>query len=204
MCDITRYMEPTVHPHVYTMKDRVALISKMIDSSVRKPQKNNEGQQYMLRDFVLRDVVSGTADHGGSAEKEEVLRVFKWVKSAIAYKQDPRDYDYYAAAGRTINARGGDCDDHTILICAMLSSIGYITGAKVVAGDGKSWHIYALVGLPRANPTYVLALDTTQPGSFVGWEPDLGRYRAYEIQTTFANGRHSPIVTNRWAGKVPK
>jgi hypothetical protein len=185
------------------MEDRINLIARMIDSSVRKPQKNNAGQQYMLRDFVLRDVVNGTSDHGLGAEKEEVLRVFKWVKGAIQYKQDPRDYDYYAAAGRTINARGGDCDDHTILICAMLSSIGYVTGAKVVAGDGKSWHIYALVGLPRANPTYVLALDTTQPGSFVGWEPDLHRHRAYEIQTTFDRGRHTPIRKNRWAGISP-
>lgn len=200
----TGSMDPVVHSDVYTMKDRIRLIAKLVDSSIRKPQKNNAGQPYMLRDFVLRDVISGTPDHGRRAEQEEVLRVFKWVKSAIAYKQDTRDYDWYSAAGRTINARAGDCDDHTILIASMLSSIGYLTGAKVVAGDGKNWHIYAIVGLPRANPQYIVALDTTQTESFAGWEPDLRQHRNYEIQTTFASGNHTPLLTNRWAGKASR
>lgn len=99
---------PVVHPHVYTMRDRLALIAKMIDSSMSRPQESKTGQKYMIRDLAL-EIVSGTAQHGEAAENQQLAAIFKWVKANVEYRQDPRDYDQYMAAGRTIAAGGSDC-----------------------------------------------------------------------------------------------
>jgi hypothetical protein len=166
-------MKPEVHPSVYTMQDRLDLIAKRVDASIRTPQKTKDGQQFMLRDLAL-EVVSGAPQHGQESEKQQIDRVFWWVKNNVEYRQDPADYDMYMTAGRTIAAGGSDCDDHTILNAAMLNSLGFRTGAKVVSPDGANWHIYAVVGaFPFYNPTVIIPMDTTQPGSYPGWEPPI-------------------------------
>jgi len=164
-------MNPQVHSGIYTIQDRLDLIAKQVDSSITRPQETRDGQQYMLRDLAL-EIVNGTIQHGQAAEDQTVSRVFWWVKNNIEYRQDPVDYDQYMAAGRTIAAGGSDCDDHCILNAAMLSSLGFRTGAKVVSPDNTNWHVYAVVGVyPFYAPTRIIPLDTTQPESFPGWEP---------------------------------
>ena len=183
------------------MQDRVKLIARMIDSSLRKPQTNIHGQDYLLRDFVVREVVRGTPQHGDAYEDASVVSVFNWVKSNIEYRQDPADYDYYMAAGRTINSGAGDCDDHTILICAMLNSIGFKTGARICSPNGNAWHIYAIAGVRSfSNPSQIIALDTTQTESYPGWEPP-SIMRRYELQTSFIHGKDNGLAVNRWNGK---
>lgn len=65
-----------------------------------------------------------------------------------------------------------NCDDITSLICACLGSIGFPTGCRVVQSrDAQTWnHIYALVGLPKAQPTRWVPLDLSVPGKPPGWE----------------------------------
>jgi hypothetical protein len=164
-------MEPEVHRHVYTMQDRVNLIAKRIDASITKPQKSRDGKQYMLRDLAL-EIVRETPQHGKESEDRVVSAIFWWVKNNVEYRQDPADYDMYMTAGRTIAAGGSDCDDHTILNAALLNSLGFRTGAKIVSPDDQNWHIYTVVGVyPFYKPTCIIPLDTTQPESFPGWEP---------------------------------
>lgn len=188
-----------MHHGIVTMRDRVNLIAKMIDSSIRKPQERPDGSQYMLRDFAA-ERVRGLPQHGLEAEYACVSTIFNWVKSNIEYRQDPVDYDYYMAAGRTINSGAGDCDDHCILVDSLLNSLGFKTGARIVSPDGAAWHIYALVGVKTfSNPTIVVPLDTTQTESVPGWEPPPAM-RRYELQTEFKLGRPPAIFVNRWAG----
>jgi hypothetical protein len=177
-------MEPEVHSQVFTMKDRLDLIAKRIHSSIIKPQKRKDGSQYMLRDLAL-EVVNGVKQHGQVAEDEQIARVFWWAKNNVEYRQDPADYDMYMTAGRTISAGGSDCDDHTILNASMLSSLGFMTGAKVISPDNLNWHIYAVVGAhPFYDPTVSIPLDTTQPSSYPGWEPPASQ-RQYSYMTDF-------------------
>jgi len=157
----------------------------------------------MLRDVAV-EIVKGTPQHGTAYEDACVASVFKWVKSNIEYRQDPVDYDYYMAAGRTINSGAGDCDDHCILICALLNALGFHTGARIVSPDGAAWHIYALAGVRSfSSPSMVIPLDTTQTESAPGWEPP-PMMRRYELQTSFRLGKTPHIFVNRWAGKTKR
>lgn len=187
---------PVVHPRVYTLRDRLDLIAQRIDASHRAPQKTRKGESYMLRDLAL-EIVRGTPQHGQQSEDGQIGAVFGWVKSNVEYRQDPSDYDLFMGAGRTISAGGSDCDDHTILNCALLSSLGFTVGAKVTSPDGANFHIYGIVGAhPFYAPSVIVPMDTTQPGSFPGWEPP-DEQRRHEYITTFRRGRALGITRLR-------
>jgi hypothetical protein len=162
-----------------SIEDRLRLIGEQVDKSQRDPKVR----------AVALEVVNGAPEHGDASDDEEIIRVFNFVKSNIAYRQDPRDYDMYATGWRTLQLRGGDCDDHTILIAGMLNNLGFLTGAKVISPDGMNWHIYPVAGIrTKASPSAIVPLDTTQPESYPGWEPSVFQ-RRHEILATFSGGR---------------
>lgn len=173
-----RFGTAEVHS-VYSLSDRLALINQQVFKSLRDPS---------IRALAL-DLVRGTPQHGNESELAEVSRVFWFVKKNIEYRQDPYQHDLYSTAARTIQVRSGDCDDHSILTDALLGNLGYVPGAKVISPDGSNWHIYAITSLfPRHNPqaptARYIALDSTQPPSFPGWEPS-SKFRKFERVVTF-------------------
>jgi hypothetical protein len=182
-------MDPVVHRGITSIRQRLNLIAKRIHISVIKPQTAIDGRQYMLKDFT-HFLIRGTPQHGPGSEEDPIEAVFRYVENNIEYRQDPTHYDYYMGAGRIINSRAGDCDDMTILLCSMLDTVGYMTGARVISPDGKSWHIYALVGVEPAHngqPTDVVPLDAAY-GDEPGWEP-ADRFKKHIIECTFIKGK---------------
>ncbi|MHC4643858.1 MAG: hypothetical protein ACYTBJ_00050 [Planctomycetota bacterium] len=178
-----------MHRGIHSLEQRLDLIAKRIDVSVTRPQKAMDGRQYMLKDLT-HTVIRGLPQTGPESESEPINAIFRYVRYGIETREDPTHYDYYPAAGRTINSGAEDCDGKVILLNSMLESIGYTTGARVISPDGKLWHIYSVVGTSPAfngQPSEVLPLDPRY-GDEPGWEP-ADRYRNYESQCTFVKGR---------------
>lgn len=180
-------MESVNHGRVETHKltqvddigQRLQLIAQQVDASQKDP---------WIRKVAL-NLVRGAPQHGDEHEDQEIVKTFAFVKQNIEYRQDPRSYDYYATARRTLEMGAGDCDDHTVLLAGLLHNLGFLTGAKVISPDGYNWHIYALAGIrSKAQPTAYVTLDTTQPQSFPGWEPGF-MHRGHERLITFEKGR---------------
>ena len=193
---MTSHPQPQLHEHVYTLEHRLNLIAERVDSSMMVPQEDLNGNTYLLRDLAL-EIVRGTPQHGIQAEDAQVSRVFSYVQNNIEFRDDPVDYDQYQSAGRTANSGASDCDDHTIYVCALLASIGFRTGAKVISPDGVAWHIYGTVEVhPKQAPTAIFTLDTTEADSFPGWEPPLFQ-RKYEHQCRFVMGRATHLTQIR-------
>lgn len=68
-----------------------------------------------------------------------------------------------------------NCDDHTSLICALLTSIGWHCGLRAWGKTAAEYsHVYAVVGYPKKNPEEDVGMDTTVPSAKVGWEPPGG------------------------------
>lgn len=91
-----------------------------------------------------------------------------------------------------------NCDDHLILVDSLIANLGYIPGAKVISRDGANWHIYAVTSVfPRHNPqastARYIALDTTQPPSYPGWEPPREHHKYVKIVTFTEAG---PLIQN--------
>ncbi|RZB29446.1 MAG: hypothetical protein AEth_01174 [Candidatus Argoarchaeum ethanivorans] len=50
--------------------------------------------------------------------------IYAWVRDNIAYVNDPAG-EYFQPPVRTMEVGAGDCDDQSILLAAMLGSIGF-------------------------------------------------------------------------------
>lgn len=169
---------------VHNITDRLALINQQVFESMKDPE---------MRAIAL-SLVRGCATIGDEAEREELARIFWFVKNNIEYRQDPYHYDLYATAKRTMQVRAGDCDDLCILVGCLISNIGYQAGAKLVSPNGSDWHIYCVAGVyPRSAPTKILTLDTTQPDSYPGWEPPRAFHKHSKLVTFAESG---PIITS--------
>ena len=78
-----------------------------------------------------------------------------------------------------------NCDDHSALICGLLGSLGFVTGLRAWGRKKDEFdHVYAMVALPKLNPSGIAGLDTTVEESEPGWEPPKGY-----ILTAWMDGR---------------
>jgi len=171
-----------IYENASDVKSMVRLVAKQVDASVREP---------WTRAYAA-EVVRGSRQHvvaGGPDEADLISRIFWHVKHNILYVQDPRGYEYIPTAKRVVQMRAGDCDCHVVLVCSLLSVLGFATGARVISTDGTNWHIYSLVGFdPLYAPTKYIALDTTQKESYPGWEPP-PVLRRKQIDVGFYDGK---------------
>lgn len=99
----------------------------------------------------------------------EARAVQRWVQTNIRYVRDVRGVETLQAPDYTLQVRAGDCDDHSMLVAALLESIGHPT--QLVAGGrlpGRYVHVWAetLVGRKW------VPVETTQPYAF-GQRPPL-------------------------------
>lgn len=83
-------------------------------------------------------VSAGVTDQR-QARKRCIQLLQNWVRDHIAYFYDPRDTELLQTPPQTLHIGTGDCDDKTILLLAMLQSIGYDTELLAVGGTGQGW-----------------------------------------------------------------
>ena len=100
----------------------------------------------------------------------EIKALFEWVQCNIRYTRDPFRVELLHSPMRMLELRAGDCDDMTILLGAMLESIGHPVRVVVVGPDplrpGLFTHVYAEVSLLGR----WIPLDPTMPYP-MGWAP---------------------------------
>ena len=102
-------------------------------------------------------------------ELGELQAVWRWVRDNFHYRADVDDVETLHFADQLLRQRAGDCDDASVLIAALLGSIGYLTRftAMAFAGDDGYGHV-----VPEAwHAGAWVPLDATVDESF-GWFPD--------------------------------
>lgn len=160
---------------VHSPAQRVKLIGKQVKAALRDPEELE-----IFRRIVINEMIRNCGDRDDLCQ---VTAVWQWWRRNVAYLPDPIGLDLYATPLETIRAGGGDCDDHVIGVDASLAMIGFPVGARVIQTVpelGGEWHVYSLIGVPRAGNTQMLPVDTTWPestgpGSEIG--ADRCRYR---------------------------
>jgi hypothetical protein len=100
----------------------------------------------------------------------EIKALFEWVQRNIRYTRDPFRVELLHSPMRMLELRAGDCDDMTILLGAMLQSIGHPVRVVVVGPDplrpGLFTHVYPEVSYRGR----WIPLDPTMPHP-MGWAP---------------------------------
>lgn len=98
-----------------------------------------------------------------------VASIFGFVRDTILYVRDVNGVETLQSPDKTLLLRIGDCDDQTMLLCALLESVGYPT-RFVCAGYariGVFEHVYCQV---YANGVWI-DLDPTEQQP-LGWAPE--------------------------------
>lgn len=99
----------------------------------------------------------------------EILAIYEWVDENIRFVRDINGVETLQTPERTLDLAVGDCDDHAILLSALLESIGHPTRfAALGFQPGHFSHVFAETKIGREK---WLSLETTVPGAFPGWYP---------------------------------
>ncbi len=143
--------------------------------------------------IVRNAALAITSDVDQRDDEGEVQAIFNAVKygdarvagleRGLKYMSDPRWADFFTAPSRMLKQMAAspdlaaeDCDGHSMLIAALLGSLGFIVGLRAWGRTkGEYDHVYAMVALPKNDPKEEAGLDTTVDESVVGWEPPGGR-----------------------------
>ena len=120
-----------------------------------------------------------------STDQGKIGSIFEFVRSKMKYVRDPLHQEMLAGTDYhmgTMAAEGyarGDCDDHTIMLGAMLESIGYptrITTARMKPGANGSFdHVYLEVN----DRTGWVPLDPSNKQREAGEAPPANRLRRW-------------------------
>ena len=78
----------------------------------------------IVRDAAVSAVQDSPANIEANSEVWKIWKINYWVANNISYVSDPKGQDYPAYAHETLQIKGGDCDDFSILLASMYESVG--------------------------------------------------------------------------------
>jgi hypothetical protein len=154
------------------IRERVGILQDMTAKSVK---------QASMRKLAL-EVTSKCPARDGACEARAI---YDWMRGNIRYTGDIAPHklskngpveavDLFQRADRTVEFRGGDCDDHSILGCTLAILNGLECRFRVTSTTRNAaedfGHIYPIVGLPKNAPRKWVAIDSTLPGQNFGVE----------------------------------
>jgi LPXTG-motif cell wall-anchored protein len=145
------------------IEERLASIQALVHRSIQDPE---------MRKLALQ-ITEHCPERDGKCEAKAI---YDYVKQNVRYTGDiapikapsgeVEGIDLYQSARRTLEFRGGDCDDQSILVSTLLALNGITPRLRVMKEHrNEDWsHILPLAGLPKTAPVEWTALDTTLPG----------------------------------------
>lgn len=136
------------------------------------------------RSPIVRETALNVLRAAGVANRDyasEIAALFAWQQHAIQFRGEVAET--IQSPEVTLHLGAGDCDDHVVLLAALLHSIGrqvrFITIAADPAAPSEFSHVY-VEALNPATGEWV-PLDTTVDGAAPGWQPGRAfRRRAWQ------------------------
>jgi hypothetical protein len=129
--------------------------------------------QQGARDFQLRQAAIAILVQRGVRPKDylgEIKALFEWVQQNLRYTRDPLRVEVLHSAPRLLQLRAGDCDDFSILLGAMLESIGHPVRLVLAGFHPQRPDAYSHVYLEALGKGRWIPLDATMPHG-MGWAP---------------------------------
>ena len=164
-----RYLSPLPDP------PRISL--QRIPTGFPGTRKTLEHVQALIRqgvkDFYVRQKAIDILFEKGIRAKDylgEIRALFEWVQQNVRYTKDPFRLEVLHSAKRILELRAGDCDDMTILLGAMLESIGHPTRLVIVGPTPLRPDLFSHIYLEVYHKGRWIPLDATMPFP-MGWAP---------------------------------
>ena len=115
----------------------------------------------------------------------EVRAIYAAVKRNVRFTRDIRGKETLHAAREIIRLQIGDCDDFTILLCALLETVGVRTRIKTIAGDGRAPDTFTHVFPEALVDGKWIAVDAARRHPALGRQPrNAWRTRVWDTQSS--------------------
>lgn len=98
----------------------------------------------------------------------EARALFEYVRDYIRYVRDVHGIETLCAPAMTLQRMIGDCDDQTMLLCALAEAAGYPT-RLVMAGYSSRNYEHVFCEIFAAGEWW--PCDPTERGANFGWSP---------------------------------
>jgi hypothetical protein len=119
---------------------------------------------------VLRALRDAQADVAGLTATEKANRIFYWIKTHVAFREDPPEDELLIAPPALLAMRppAGDCDDFAMLVATMLVAARVPASFVTVAADPEDRSKFSHVYVEAQTDQGPLALDASH-GPYPGW-----------------------------------
>lgn len=135
------------------------------------------------KDFCVRRRAINILVENGVRPKdylEEIKALFEWVRENIRYTRDIFRVELLHSARRMLELRAGDCDDMTILLCAMLKSVGHPVRLVLVGFNPRKHELFTHIYLEVLYKGRWIPLDPTVSRP-MGWAPPAHHRKIFMI-----------------------
>jgi hypothetical protein len=100
----------------------------------------------------------------------EIEALFRWVQRNVRYTKDPFRVEVLHSARRMLELRAGDCDDMTIVLGALVKSVGHAVRIVLSGPDPRRPDLFSHIYLEAQHRGEWIPLDATMPYG-MGWSP---------------------------------
>lgn len=138
---------------VIFFSDEVQKEETILEQKILKPFPNKnrvfESVDYLnpkVRNFALFAVnkhFTKTPNYAVNRKLIQYFAVFKEINKRWNYVNDPKGQEYFAKGSESLLYFSGDCDDHAILMCSAIESIG---GSMRLIHTGRHMYPELLIG----------------------------------------------------------
>jgi hypothetical protein len=98
-----------------------------------------------VRNFAVKSVVKYPLPN---APASKIFGIYNEVINRIKYVSDPKKNEYVATPTETLEIRGGDCDDFSILLASMYEAVGLDASIVKVYNPDRA-HVFVLVKIEQ-------------------------------------------------------
>jgi len=96
--------------------------------------------------FAINKHFTKTPNYAVNRKFIQYFAVFKEINNRWNYVNDPKGQEYFATGSESLLYFSGDCDDHAILMCSAIKSIG---GSMRLIHTGKHMYPELLIGTEK-------------------------------------------------------
>lgn len=100
----------------------------------------------------------------------EIDALFRWVQRHVRYTKDPFRLEVLHSARRMLELKAGDCDDMTIVLGALIKSVGHPVRVVLTGPDPLRPDLFSHIYLEARHHDQWIPLDATMPYG-MGWSP---------------------------------
>jgi hypothetical protein len=123
----------------------------------------------------------------------EIDALFQWVQGHVRYTKDPFRIEVLHSARRMLELKAGDCDDMTILLGALVKSVGHPVRIVLTGPDPRRPDLFSHIYLEARHHDQWIPLDATMPYG-IGWSPRTPVRQVLSIEEEHSDARTAPAA----------